>query len=210
MKRTATSTTEKDVPKKRCLLKEKDAYSLSEKKVVYTINGEDFIIRAVDNVNFNGFGLAGRENITRAFYSILTLLAEHRDLFLASSLYGGNELIGLLESISDADRSVMKGLNTIYKAYGDGESATMIMTGVTINEHARVQLSNPTSTHPQIALMKLKPNTDGVLAVHAGVYLYLNELVKLIKHLNTSHSISPTMLGKFPPLPNLSDQELLD
>ena len=103
----------KDVPKKRCLLKEKDAYSLSEKKVVYIINGED-IIRAVDNVNFNGFGLAGRENITRAVYSIFTLLAEHRDLFLVSSLYGGNELIGLLESISDADRSVMKGLKTIY------------------------------------------------------------------------------------------------
>ena len=53
MKRTATSTTEKDVPKKRCLLKEKDAYSLSEKKVVYTINGKDFINRVVNNVNFN-------------------------------------------------------------------------------------------------------------------------------------------------------------
>ena len=84
------------------------------------------------------------------------------------------------------------------------------MTGVTINERARVQLTTPTSTHPQIALMKLKPNADGALVVHAGVYLYLNELVKLLKHLNTTHAISPTMLGKFPPLPNLSDQELLD
>ena len=58
--------------KRRYLLRERDAYPLSERKIVYAASSDDgdvnFIIRSTDDGNFKAFGLSGVGNVVRAFF----------------------------------------------------------------------------------------------------------------------------------------------
>ena len=213
LKRPMVVDLEKTV-KRKCLLRERDAYSLSERKIVYAASSDDgdvnFIIRSTDDGNFKAFGLSGVRNVVRAFYAILSMLEENRDTFVNNSLYGAKSLITLLDSISDEDRHEMEDLDYLdktYKVLGDGDEEKMVMTSVSINENTRVKISLVGC--PQLALLKMAKDTDGEEIIKSGVYLYQTELCKLLKYLNTTHNISPTLPGKLPPLPDLSDADLL-
>ena len=148
------------------------------------------IVHSTEDVNFSSFGIRGQENVARAFYAMLTLLEQNRELFVAKSKYGAKELVALLESIR-----------------AKKEQLSVSDATVSINDQARAQLWH--SGIPQISLANLRENDLGEQEIRAGIYLFANELVKLIKHLNTTHIISPKVLGKYPPLPYLSDVNLL-
>lgn len=186
--------------KRKCFLKEKDSYSLSEKKIVYASREQaeaNFIIRSTEEVNFKAFGLSGNENVKRAFYTMLALLERNRELFASKSKYGAKELVSLLNSMSAEDRV------EIEKLHDPSDVLDMLM----VNDRARAQV---TSSHtPQLALTKLCENEAGEREIRTGIYLYTTELVHLIKYLNTTHEISATVQGKYAPLPQLSDADLL-
>ena len=196
----ATPSDEDQVSAKRwSFIKEKNAYPISIKKAAYEsveVSESNFIVRTTAEANFNSFGVRGQENVAKAFYAMLTLLERHRELFISKCKYGAKELVALLASISEEDRARMEQLSVI-----DG-------TTVSISGEARAQLSN--SDIPQISLFKVSGNdSEGEQEIRAGIYLFANELVKLIKYLNSTHGISSTVLSKNPPLPYLSDLDLL-
>ena len=197
---TPTSSDEyQDSAKRWSFVKEKAAYPISIKKAAYEraeVSETNFIVRTTVEANFNSFGIRGQENVVRAFYAMLTLLERHRELFISKCKYGAKEIVALLTSISEEDRAKMEQLSLI-----DG-------TTVIISDEARAQLSY--TDIPQISLFKLSANeSKGEQEIRAGIYLFANELVKLIKYLNSTHEISSTVLSKNPPLPYLSDLDLL-
>ena len=185
--------------KKRDSIRNKDTFALSEKKFVYSLGEEDLIIRSTGNANinalvhstgnptFNAFGISGRENITRIFYSILTLLDHHHVVFLSSPLCDPTKFGTLLGSTSERDRIEMGKLAESAK---DGQ-----MRMIMINEYTRIHLTPGYIPHPQIGLIKMTENVNGELVVQTGIYLYPNELMNLIIHLKSTHSISPTVPG---------------
>ena len=188
-----------DGAKRWSLIKEKGAYPISVRKTAYEsaeVDEMNFIVRTTAEANFSSFGVRGQENVTRAFYAMLTLLERHRELFISKCKYGAKGLVALLASISEEDRVKMEQLSLIDD------------TTVTINDDARAQLSY--TDIPQISLFKLSAtDSKGEQEIRAGIYLFANELVKLIKYLNATHGISTTVLTKNPPLPHLSDLDLL-
>ena len=197
---------------KKDFLSKKDALALSEKKVVYSLGDEDLVIRATDNfkVNafalsdgrpvFNAFGISGMDSITRLFYAILAMLDHHHQLFLTNRCCDPKQFGQLLGASSEQDRIEMRKI--IQSADGD-------MRMIEINESTRIHLSPSYVPHPQIGLLKLVENET--FDVRTGIYLHPNELMKLIKHINSIHSISPTIPTNliYPALRNLSDQELI-
>ena len=196
---TTPSDEYQDSAKRWSFIKENDAYPISIKKAAYEnseVSETNFIVRTTAEANFSSFGIRGQENFVRAFYAMLTLLERHRELFISKCKYGAKEIAALLASVSEEDRAKMEQLSLI-----DG-------TTVIINDEARAQLSY--SDIPQISLFKLSAkDSKGEQEIRAGIYLFANELVKLIKYLNSTHEISSTVLSKNPPLPYLSDLDLL-
>ena len=202
MKRSASDMSVEDAAtvKRKCFLKEKDSYSLSDKNIVYASREQaeaNFIIRSTEEVNFKAFGLSGIENVKRAFYTMLALLERNRELFASKSKYGAKELVSLLNSMSTEDRAEIEKLDNPSDVW------EMLM----VNDRARAQVT--TSRVPQLSLLKLSENEDGERDIQTGIYLYATELVRLIKYLNTTHEISASVQGKYAPLPQLSDADLL-
>ena len=118
LKRTMVADLEKNT-KRKVMLRERDAYPLSNRKIVYAVSSGDgdpnFIVRATEDVNFKAFGGQGVGNVVRAFYAILSMLEENRDTFVNNSLYGAKSLITLLDSISDEDRHEMENIDYLDK-----------------------------------------------------------------------------------------------
>ena len=204
MKRSAVSSSDmpaeaQSAAKRKSYLKEKNSFSLSEKKIVYSNREHDeanFIIRSVNEGNFKAFGMSGVDNIKRAFYTMLALLEKNRELFESKCKFGVKELVNLLNSMSEEDRMEVEKLN-------DPTDALELM----MNDHARAQITS--SQIPQMSLIKFYENDVGEREIQTGIYLYATELVRLIKYLNSTHEISATVQGKYAPLPQLSDSDLL-
>ena len=70
-KRTMVTDLEKNT-KRKVMLRERDAYPLSDRKIVYAVSSGDgdpnFIVRATEDVNFKAFGVQGVRNVERAFF----------------------------------------------------------------------------------------------------------------------------------------------
>ena len=199
---------------KKDFLRKKDAISLSERKVAYSLGDEDLVIRTTDHfkVNafalsdgqpvFNAFGVSGMDNIVRMFYGILAMLDHHHHVFLTNRCCDPKKFGQLLGACSEQDRVEMRKII---------QSNDEEMRTIKINQSTLIQLSPGHIPHPQIGLLKLLENVNGEFNVHTGIYLHPNELMKLIKHLNSIHSISPSIPTSliYSALRNLSDQELI-
>ena len=162
---------EKMLDKASILENESNAKSLGRTKVVYSRRGEEkdtLIVRDMyGDTCFDRFGVKGVTQLERVFYAIISVLSEHRTMLLKRMRYGGDALWNLLDGLSDNDRDEMK--NAL-----EAIAPTM-----------KIELKK-IETYPQLTLFQY--NDDKTLK--NGIYLYVGEAVKLVKHMNDLFTFS--------------------
>ena len=156
------------------LEKEPNAMSLSKTKVAYSRSGEEedtLIVRDMyRGTRFDRFGVKGIAQLERVFYAIIGLMNEHRTMLLKRMRYGGDALWNLLDGLSDEDREGMRhALNSLEPSI-------------------KIELKK-IETCPQLALLQYKDEDDDK-SLKNGIYLYVGEAVKLVKHMNDVFAFS--------------------
>ena len=156
------------------LEKEPNAMSLSKTKVAYSRSGEEedtLIVRDMyRGTRFDRFGVKGIAQLERVFYAIIGLMNEHRTMLLKRMRYGGDALWNLLDGLSDEDREGMRhSLNSLEPSI-------------------KIELKK-IETCPQLALLQYKDEDDDK-SLKNGIYLYVGEAVKLVKHMNDVFAFS--------------------
>lgn len=172
---------------------EANAISLAKTKVAYSRCGEGedtLIVRDMySGTRFDRFGVKGIARLERIFYTILATLSEHRTTLLKRMRYGGDALRNLLDGLSDEDRDGMS-------------SAHDALTPLIKIELKKIE------TCPQVAMLQYDDDDDKSLK--NGIYLYVSEVVKLVKHMNSvfafSKSESLTMV-KVVPIEKYTDDD---
>ena len=157
------------------LEKEPNAMSLSKTKVAYSRSGEEedtLIVRDMyRGTRFDRFGVKGIAQLERVFYAIIGLMNEHRTMLLKRMRYGGDALWNLLDGLSDEDREGMRhALNSLEPSI-------------------KIELKK-IETCPQLALLQYKGDDDNDKSLKNGIYLYVGEAVKLVKHMNDVFAFS--------------------
>ena len=158
------------------LEKEPNAMSLSKTKVAYSRSGEEedtLIVRDMyRGTRFDRFGVKGIAQLERVFYAIIGLMNEHRTMLLKRMRYGGDALWNLLDGLSDEDREGMRhALNSLEPSI-------------------KIELKK-IETCPQLALLQYKDDDDdNDKSLKNGIYLYVGEAVKLVKHMNDVFAFS--------------------
>jgi len=153
---------------------EPNAMSLSKTKVAYSRSGEEedtLIVRDMyKGTRFDRFGVKGIAQLERVFYAIIGLMNEHRTMLLKRMRYGGDALWNLLDGLSDEDREGMRhALNSLEPSI-------------------KIELKK-IETCPQLALLQYKDD-DKDKSLKNGIYLYVGEAVKLVKHMNDVFAFS--------------------
>ena len=154
---------------------EPNAMSLSKTKVAYSRSGEEedtLIVRDMyKGTRFDRFGVKGIAQLERVFYAIIGLMNEHRTMLLKRMRYGGDALWNLLDGLSDEDREGMRhALNSLEPSI-------------------KIELKK-IETCPQLALLQYKGDDDNDKSLKNGIYLYVGEAVKLVKHMNDVFAFS--------------------
>ena len=154
---------------------EPNAMSLSKTKVAYSRSGEEedtLIVRDMyRGTRFDRFGVKGIAQLERVFYAIIGLMNEHRTMLLKRMRYGGDALWNLLDGLSDEDREGMRhSLNSLEPSI-------------------KIELKK-IETCPQLALLQYKDDDDKDKSLKNGIYLYVGEAVKLVKHMNDVFAFS--------------------
>ena len=155
---------------------EPNAMSLSKTKVAYSRSGEEedtLIVRDMyRGTRFDRFGVKGIAQLERVFYAIIGLMNEHRTMLLKRMRYGGDALWNLLDGLSDEDREGMRhSLNSLEPSI-------------------KIELKK-IETCPQLALLQYKDDDDDKdKPLKNGIYLYVGEAVKLVKHMNDVFAFS--------------------
>lgn len=154
---------------------EANAMSLAKTKVVYSRRGEEkdtLVVRDLfPRARFDRFGIKGIDQLKRIFYIILGTASEHRTTLLKRMRYGGDAFRSLLDGLSNDDREGMR------TALDDVDNS--------ITPSMKITLKN-LETYPQLELLQY--DADGTLA--NGIYLYVGEAVKLVKHMNSVFAFS--------------------
>ena len=186
--------------KRRLMMKEANAFGLSKSKVVYAnseYNQPNIIIRSVDDMRFSAFPCVDLANMKRVFYGILSLLDRNRVTFLERSKFGVQALSTLLKKLSEQDRVEMN-------KFPPNDAGDSIFITSVVN----VRVSD--GDVPQIALLKYGIDEDGDSIIVCGIYLFTNEVVKLVKYMNKLHKHSDTRLGNCGSDPSKKFNELSD
>ena len=152
---------------------ESNAMSLGKTKVAYSRSGEEedtLIVRDLySGTRFDRFGVKGSAQLERVFYAIVALVHGNRKTLLKRMRYGGDSLRNLLDGLSKDDLDRM---STAHDAL-----ATAI----------KIELKK-IETQPQLAMFQYDDDEDK--ALKNGIYLYVSEVVKLVKHMNDVFAFS--------------------
>ena len=153
------------------LKNEANAKRLSKTKVVYSRRGEEedtLIFRDLyPHTVFDHFGIKGIDELKWAFFFILGTMSEHQ-----TTLFDGrddrDDLHNLLEGLDNEDQDEMRG------ALDNPIASSMKISAENLD------------TYPQLRLMR--HSVDG--KVKNGVYLFMSDVVKLVKHMNNVFKFS--------------------
>ena len=151
---------------------ESNAMSLGKTKVAYSRSGEEedtLIVRDLySGTRFDRFGVKGSAQLERVFYAIVALVHGNRKTLLKRMRYGGDSLRNLLDGLSKDD------LDRMSTAH-DALAPTI-----------KIELKK-IETQPQLAMFQYD---DEDKALKNGIYLYVSEAVKLVKHMNDVFAFS--------------------
>ena len=152
---------------------ESNAMSLGKTKVAYSRSGEEedtLIVRDLySGTRFDRFGVKGTAQLERVFYAIVALVHGNRKTLLKRMRYGGDALRNLLDGLSKDDLDRMSTAR-------DALAPTI-----------KIELKK-IETQPQLAMFQYDDDEDKTLK--NGVYLYVSEVVKLVKHMNDVFAFS--------------------
>lgn len=167
--------------KKDILENEANATSLAKTKVAYSRRGEEedtLVVRDLYNATrFDRFGVKGVDQLERVFYIILDALNEHRTTLLKRMRFGGDALRDLLDGLSDSDRDGMRAALDEYDA---------------ISSTTKIELKK-LETCPQLSLMQYTEKGN----LKNGIYLFVSEAMKLVKHMNATFAFSKSKCLSF-------------
>ena len=152
---------------------ESNAMSLGKTKVAYSRSGEEedtLIVRDLySGTRFDRFGVKGSAQLERVFYAIVALVHGNRKTLLKRMRYGGDSLRNLLDGLSKDDLDRMSTAR-------DALAPTI-----------KIELKK-IETQPQLAMFQYDDDEDKTLK--NGIYLYVSEVVKLVKHMNDVFAFS--------------------
>ena len=152
---------------------ESNAMSLGKTKVAYSRSGEEedtLIVRDLySGTRFDRFGVKGSAQLERVFYAIVALVHGNRKTLLKRMRYGGDSLRNLLDGLSKDDLDRMSTAR-------DALAPTI-----------KIELKK-IETQPQLAMFQYDDDEDK--ALKNGIYLYVSEVVKLVKHMNDVFAFS--------------------
>ena len=152
---------------------ESNAMSLGKTKVAYSRSGEEedtLIVRDLySGTRFDRFGVKGSAQLEHVFYAIVALVHGNRKTLLKRMRYGGDSLRNLLDGLSKDD------LDRMSTAH-DALAPTI-----------KIELKK-IETQPQLAMFQY--DDDEGKALKNGIYLYVSEAVKLVKHMNDVFAFS--------------------
>ena len=158
---------------------ETNAKCLSKSKVVYNRRGDEddtLVFRELyPSATFDRFGVKGMEKLKWMFYFLLFIMSEKQEKIKDDE--DRSRLAILFSGLNQEDRDEMK------KAMRERDQF--------IPSTVRIGLTNM-DTYPQVKLMQC--NDQGL--VTNGIYLFVNEAVRAIRHMNTifKFSESPSLL----------------
>ena len=152
---------------------ETNAKCLSKSKVVYNRRGDEddtLVFRELyPSATFDRFGVKGMEKLKWMFYFLLGIMSEKQEKIKDDE--DRSRLAILFSRLNQEDRDEMK------KAMREKDQF--------IPSTARIGLTNM-DTYPQVKLMQC--NDQG--RVTNGIYLFVNEAVRAIRHMNTIFKFS--------------------
>ena len=155
------------------LKNEANAKRLSKIRVVYSRSGEEedtLVFRDLYPCTvFDHFGIKGIDEIKWAFFFILGTMSEHQTTLL-DGRDDRDDLHNLLEGLDNEDQDEMR-------AALDNDNP--------IASTMKISAEN-LDTYPQLQLMRY--DVDGKLK--NGIYLFVSEAVKLVKHMNNVFKFS--------------------
>ena len=158
---------------------EANAKCLSKSKVVYNRRGDEedtlFFRELYPSAKFDRFGVKGIDKLKWIFYFVLGIMSKHQEKIKDDE--DRSRLDILFSRLNQEDRDEMK------KAMRERNQF--------IPNTVRIGLTNM-DTYPQVKLMQC--NDQGL--VTNGIYLFVNEAVRAIRHMNTifKFSESPSLL----------------
>ena len=157
---------------------ETNAKCLSKSKVVYNRRGDEddtLVFRELyPSATFDRFGVKGIEKLKWIFYFLLGIISEQQEKIKKDE--DRSRLDALFSGLNQEDRDEMK------KALREKDQFISII---------KIRLTNM-DTYPQVKLMQC----DDQGRVTNGIYLFVNEAVRAIRHMNTifKWSESPSLL----------------
>ena len=153
---------------------EANAKCLSKSKVVYNRRGDEddtLIFRELyPSAKFDRFGVKGIEKLKWIFYFLLGIMSEQQE-----KIKKDEDLDTLFSRLNQEDRDEMK------KAMRERDQFISTI---------KIRLTNM-DTYPKVRLLQYKNGT-----MVNGIYLFVNEAVRAIRHMNTifKFSESPSLL----------------
>ena len=166
---------------------ETNAKCLSKSKVCYNRRGDEddtLVFRELyPSATFDRFGVKGIEKLKWIFYFLLGIISEQQEKIKKDE--DRSRLDALFSRLNQEDRDEMN------KALRENDqSAPGIHTEGFISI-IKIRLTNM-DTYPQVKLMQC----DDQGRVTNGIYLFVNEAVRAIRHMNTifKFSESPSLL----------------
>ena len=157
---------------------ETNAKCLSKSKVCYNRRGDEddtLVFRELyPSATFDRFGVKGIEKLKWIFYFLLGIISEQQEKIKKDE--DRSRLDALFSGLNQEDRDEMK------KALREKDKFISII---------KIRLTNM-DTYPQVKLMQC----DDQGRVTNGIYLFVNEAVRAIRHMNTifKFSESPSLL----------------
>ena len=148
---------------------ETNAKCLSKSKVVYNRRGDEddtLVFRELyPSAKFDRFGVKGIEKLKWIFYFLLGIMSEQQDKIAKKKDADRSGLDTLFSRLKQEDRDEMK------KAMREEDQFISTI---------KIGLTN-LDTYPQVKLLQY--NDKG--KVTNGIYLFVNEAVRAIRHMNT-------------------------
>lgn len=130
---------------------------------------------------WRAFGIKGRENLENLYFGILSMLQKNYKSIAKASKFPAKSLNALLSSLNSADKEFIE---SNYMPPSDKDKKPYIMGDLEL----RLNISD---SYPRLGLFLREKEEDGNGYV-TGIYLFSNELVKLIKHMNNFYKIGST------------------
>ena len=167
----------------------KKSFSLSKTKVAYieSVKREDdssgepvLVVRDVDSTfAFSTFGVGKLNEIEKTFYAILATLNTHRQHLLDTSMFSADELKALLDGLSRKDLKKMPKNVAIHAK----DIATIVL--------GPAQVRLVLDKFPRVGLLTTKAVDGGSENdIKTGIYLFVGEVIKLLKFVNTEFGFS--------------------